>query len=55
MTKVYTKIANKLAVFDVETDDHVLAIETVKGEFSRDHKSPVLALVENSVKENEAA
>lgn len=46
MTKVYTKIKGKLAMFVVETEDYELAIKTVRDEVGLRHRPLILALIE---------
>ena len=43
ITKVYTKIKGKLAVFDVSTLDTDEAIKTVRDELKLKHKKVILA------------
>lgn len=45
MIKVYTKLDNKLAQWDVETDDHTVAIEVVKEALPKDHGAAVLVRI----------
>lgn len=47
ITKVYTKIEGKLAVFDVDTEDTQDAIKVVRDELKLRHKATILAVVTN--------
>lgn len=47
ITKVYTKIKGKLAVFEVATLDTDVAIKTVRDELKLKHKKVILAMVTN--------
>ena len=44
--KVYTRLEGKLAQWDVDTCDYVLAVQLVKKELGRKHVGPVLAVIE---------
>lgn len=44
MIKVYTYIDNKLASFEVETENYADATSAVKAELGSAHTKPVLAL-----------
>lgn len=45
MIKVYTKLDNKLAQWDVETDDYAVAIEVVKEALPKEHGTAVLVRI----------
>ena len=45
MTRVYTKISGKVAMYEVATLDPQLARETLQQELGSQHKSVILALV----------
>lgn len=47
ITKVYTKIKGKLAVFDVDTEDTQEAIKEVRDHLKLKHKKVILAMVTN--------
>ena len=43
--RIFTKVDNKLIVYETNTDDIAVAIQLVKDELGVTHKTPVLALV----------
>jgi len=43
--RIFTKVDNKLIVYETNTDDVAVAIQLVKDELGTAHKTPVLALV----------
>lgn len=47
ITKVYTKIEGKLAVFDLGTEDTQEAIKEVRDHLKLKHKKVILAVVTN--------
>lgn len=47
---VYTRSEGKMISFNVDTDDHKLAIVTVKEEMGEGHKAPIMALIDNTIK-----
>ena len=44
MIVVYSKIAGKMAAWEIDTDDHTDAISQVKAEVGPLHKRPILCL-----------
>lgn len=43
--RIFTKVDNKLIVYETNTDDIAVAIQLVKDELGAEHRTPILALV----------
>jgi len=54
MITIMTKEDGKMRIFEVDTEDHVLAIQTVRESLPVRHRVPVLARFDNSNPKKEA-